>query len=270
MRIESGTSAGSPYALVRSAGSSWKRRSRSTETPPRRGARRRSRGAAERSRAVVVDDERERRVAHPGGHVGQPRVNGRRRLGARVVTPPTVTMSSMRAPSRRRSKTKVDLRGNGGTGSRTPDRAGRGGQTWNARKSAARSWSAIRPRARGSTRSPVRSSSASCPPGFEKPRKRQTKAPKTLIRDSGIFHALMDSLIDAPPGSSETGRLVGGFRSEQVLARFPTRDAYFWRTQGWRRTRSVCAGRNGRRIGFEFSLAMLPAHQVHAHRASRP
>lgn len=96
------------------------------------------------------------------------------------------------------------------------------------------------------------------PPWFENLGKRQIKAPKIYIRDSGIFHSLMGltdrrSLLAHP----KLGSSWEGFALEQVLARFPTRDAYFWRTQAGAEL-DLLLLRNGRRIGFEFKFSDAP------------
>ncbi|MDI1250257.1 MAG: ATP-binding protein [Lacunisphaera sp.] len=96
-------------------------------------------------------------------------------------------------------------------------------------------------------------------PWFENVGKRQTKAPKIYIRDSGLFHTLMGladrrALLSHP----KLGASWEGFAVEEVLARFPTRDAYFWATHAGAEL-DLLLLRNGRRIGFEFKFTDSPA-----------
>jgi uncharacterized protein len=96
-------------------------------------------------------------------------------------------------------------------------------------------------------------------PWFENVGKRQTKAPKIYIRDSGLFHALMDlggekALLAHP----KLGASWEGFAIEEVTARFPTRDTYFWGTQAGAEL-DLLLMRGGRRIGFEFKFTDKPA-----------
>lgn len=96
-------------------------------------------------------------------------------------------------------------------------------------------------------------------PWFENLGKRQTKAPKIYIRDSGLFHTLMGiadrrALLSHP----KLGASWEGFAVEQVLSRFPTRDAYFWGTHAGAEL-DLLLLRAGRRIGFEFKFTDTPA-----------
>ena len=96
------------------------------------------------------------------------------------------------------------------------------------------------------------------PPWFENVGKRQTKAPKLYVRDSGLFHALMGlpdrrALLAHP----KLGASWEGFAVEQVLARFPTRDAYFWGTHAGAEL-DLLLLRGGQRIGFEFKFSDVP------------
>lgn len=96
-------------------------------------------------------------------------------------------------------------------------------------------------------------------PWFENVGKRQTKAPKIYIRDSGLFHTLMGlpdrrTLLAHP----KLGASWEGFALEQVIGRFPTRDAYFWQTHAGAEL-DLLLLRKGRRIGFEFKFTDTPA-----------
>ncbi len=97
------------------------------------------------------------------------------------------------------------------------------------------------------------------PPWFENLGKRQTKAPKIYVRDSGLFHSLMGlpdrrALLAHP----KLGASWEGFAVEQVLARFPTRDAYFWATHAGAEL-DLLLFRGGKRIGFEFKFSDAPS-----------
>jgi hypothetical protein len=97
------------------------------------------------------------------------------------------------------------------------------------------------------------------PPWFENLGKRQTKAPKIYLRDSGLFHSLM-GLADrhAILAHPKLGASWEGFALEQVLARFPTRDAYFWGTHAGAEL-DLLLLRGGKRLGFEFKFTDAPS-----------
>ena len=96
------------------------------------------------------------------------------------------------------------------------------------------------------------------PPWFENIGKRQVKAPKIYIRDSGILHALLylRTLPDVQ-GHPKLGASWEGFALEQLLTIMETRDAYFWATHsGAELDLLVTIG--GKRHGFEFKFADAP------------
>ena len=96
------------------------------------------------------------------------------------------------------------------------------------------------------------------PPWFENTRKRQVKAPKIHIRDSGILHALLQlttlSDVQAHP---KLGASWEGFALEQVVGALQTRDAYFWATHGGAEL-DLFVLIAGKRYGFEFKYADAP------------
>ena len=96
------------------------------------------------------------------------------------------------------------------------------------------------------------------PPWFENIRKRQVKAPKIHIRDSGILHALLQlttlSDVQAHP---KLGASWEGFALEQVVGALQTRDAYFWATHGGAEL-DLFVLIAGKRYGFEFKYADAP------------
>ena len=96
------------------------------------------------------------------------------------------------------------------------------------------------------------------PPWFENIRKRQVKAPKVYIRDSGILHALlqMRSLSDVQ-SHPKLGASWEGFALEQVIGALESRDLYFWATQAGAEL-DLLARIRGRPYGFEFKYADAP------------
>jgi hypothetical protein len=96
------------------------------------------------------------------------------------------------------------------------------------------------------------------PPWFENIRKRQVKAPKIYIRDTGILHALLQlrSLEDLQ-SHPKLGASWEGFALEQVIGMLETRDAYFWATHAGAELDLLVTLR-GKRYGFEFKYADAP------------
>jgi predicted AAA+ superfamily ATPase len=95
-------------------------------------------------------------------------------------------------------------------------------------------------------------------PWFENIGKRLVKSPKLYVRDSGLFHSLLgignyESLLWNP----KIGASWEGFALEQILARLPKMDAWFWGTQGGAEL-DLLIQPNGKRIGFEFKVADAP------------
>jgi predicted AAA+ superfamily ATPase len=132
------------------------------------------------------------------------------------------------------------------------------GQTWNASQFA-RSLGASEPTARRyldilSGAYVVRQ----LPPWFENLRKRQVKAPKVYLRDSGLLHALLGIANESSLLShAKAGASWEGFAIEQILATFPTRDAYCWATHGGAEI-DLLLVLGGRRYGIECKLADAP------------
>ena len=95
-------------------------------------------------------------------------------------------------------------------------------------------------------------------PWHENLRKRQVKAPKMYVRDTGLLHALLsletERDLSAHP---KRGASWAGFCMEQVLAVLGVSEAYYWSTySGPEIDLLVFSG--GRRIGFEFKCADAP------------
>jgi predicted AAA+ superfamily ATPase len=105
------------------------------------------------------------------------------------------------------------------------------------------------------------------PPWFENVGKRQVKAPKVYIRDSGLLHVLLklDSLaaLEAHP---KLGASWEGFALEQILRLAGDRDAYFWSAHSEPEL-DLLLFRGQRRIGFEFKYGDAPAPTKSMHTA---
>ena len=77
-------------------------------------------------------------------------------------------------------------------------------------------------------------------PWFENISKRQFKAPKVYIRDSGLLHALLSlGSHEELQGHPKRGASWEGFGIEQVLGFLGGHDAYYWGTHAWGGTRSA-------------------------------
>ena len=96
------------------------------------------------------------------------------------------------------------------------------------------------------------------PPWFENIRKRQVRAPKVYIRDSGILHALLQlrSLSDVQ-SHPKLGASWEGFALEQVIGALGSRDLYFWATQAGAEL-DLLARIRGKQYGLEFKYADAP------------
>jgi predicted AAA+ superfamily ATPase len=95
-------------------------------------------------------------------------------------------------------------------------------------------------------------------PWHENVAKRQVKAPKVYLRDSGLLHCLMRQAafadLEAHP---KLGASWEGFALEQVLSITGDRDAYFWATHAGAELDLMVHWR-GRRYGFEFKYGDAP------------
>jgi predicted AAA+ superfamily ATPase len=103
------------------------------------------------------------------------------------------------------------------------------------------------------------------PPWFENLKKRQVKAPKIYIRDSGLFHSLMHvaSLAELQ-GNPKIGASWEGFSLEHVISALRTRDAYFWATHAGAEL-DLMVTIKGKRYGFEFKYADAPGRKRSMH-----
>jgi predicted AAA+ superfamily ATPase len=88
-------------------------------------------------------------------------------------------------------------------------------------------------------------------PWHENLSKRQVKAPKVYIRDSGLLHALLDIHDrDALSKHPKIGASWEGFAVEEVLKAVDTREAYFWATHQGAEL-DLLLFKDGKRIGVE-------------------
>jgi predicted AAA+ superfamily ATPase len=95
-------------------------------------------------------------------------------------------------------------------------------------------------------------------PWFENISKRQYKAPKIYVRDSGLLHALFavgqrEELHTHP----KYGASWEGFALEQVLDAAGPGQAFFWGTHSGAEL-DLLLIRRGRKLGFEFKVSDAP------------
>ena len=96
------------------------------------------------------------------------------------------------------------------------------------------------------------------PPWFENLKKRQVKAPKIYIRDTGLLHSLLQiSTLTDLQGHPKIGASWEGFALEQIIGVLQTRDAYFWATHAGAELDCMITLK-GKRHGFEFKYADAP------------
>jgi predicted AAA+ superfamily ATPase len=103
------------------------------------------------------------------------------------------------------------------------------------------------------------------PPWFENLKKRQVKAPKIYIRDSGLLHSLIQvSTLAGLQGHPKIGASWEGFALEHVIRVLRTRDAYFWATHAGAEL-DLMVTIAGRRHGFEFKYTDAPGRKRSMH-----
>lgn len=96
-------------------------------------------------------------------------------------------------------------------------------------------------------------------PWFENLGKRQVKAPKVYVRDTGLLHALLGLPSFASlEGHPKLGASWEGFALEQVLRLTGDREAYFWATHAGAEL-DLLVNWRGKRWGFEFKYSDAPA-----------
>jgi predicted AAA+ superfamily ATPase len=103
------------------------------------------------------------------------------------------------------------------------------------------------------------------PPWFENIKKRQVKAPKIYVRDSGLLHSLLQiaKLADLQ-GHPKIGASWEGFALEHVVRTLRISDAYFWATHAGAEL-DLMVTRAGKRYGFEFKYADAPGRKRSMH-----
>ena len=95
-------------------------------------------------------------------------------------------------------------------------------------------------------------------PWHENLAKRQVKAPKIYLRDSGLLHCLMRQPTFADlEANPKLGASWEGFALEQVLSITGDRDAYFWATHAGAELDLMVIW-HGRKYGFEFKYGDAP------------
>ena len=103
------------------------------------------------------------------------------------------------------------------------------------------------------------------PPWFENLKKRQVKAPKIYIRDTGLFHSLLQiSTLADLQGHPKIGASWEGFALEHVINALHTRDAYFWATHAGAEL-DLMVTIAGKRQGFEFKYTDAPRRKRSMH-----
>ena len=98
-------------------------------------------------------------------------------------------------------------------------------------------------------------------PWHENISKRQMKAPKVYIADSGILHALLNlQSLDDIEGHPKVGASWEGFIVEQILRQFQARpeESYFWATHAGAEI-DLFVVRGKKRIGVEVKRTVSPA-----------
>ncbi len=103
------------------------------------------------------------------------------------------------------------------------------------------------------------------PPWFENLKKRQVKAPKVYICDSGLLHSLLQvSTLAGLQGHPKIGASWEGFAIEHIIHAFRTRDAYFWATHAGAEL-DLMVMIAGKRHGFELKYTDAPARKRSMH-----
>lgn len=96
------------------------------------------------------------------------------------------------------------------------------------------------------------------PPWYENLGKRQVKAPKVYVRDSGLLHALLgirdERELELHP---KVGASWEGYAVEEVLKSFRPEQAYFWATHSGAEL-DLLLFKNGQRIGVECKRSDAP------------
>ncbi|MBI2358189.1 MAG: ATP-binding protein [Deltaproteobacteria bacterium] len=98
------------------------------------------------------------------------------------------------------------------------------------------------------------------PPWHENISKRQVKAPKVFVTDSGLLHSLLNvRFLEDLEKHPKLGASWEGFVLEQIIRRLGTRtgEHFFWATHGGAEL-DLLMVRGGQRIGFEIKRTSSP------------
>ncbi|MEK7270222.1 MAG: ATP-binding protein [Planctomycetota bacterium] len=105
------------------------------------------------------------------------------------------------------------------------------------------------------------------PPWFQNISKRQVKAPKIYVRDSGILHALLSiETKEALMGHGKCGASFEGFVVEQAISSLKPADAYFWAAHTGAEL-DLLLFLKGKRVGIEVKLTDAPGTTKSMHAA---
>jgi uncharacterized protein len=103
------------------------------------------------------------------------------------------------------------------------------------------------------------------PPWFENLKKRQVKAPKIYVRDTGLLLGLLQIPgLEELQGHPKIGAAWEGFALEHVIRVTGTRDAYFWATHAGAEL-DLLLTVYGKPYGFEFKYADAPGRTRSMH-----
>ncbi len=94
-------------------------------------------------------------------------------------------------------------------------------------------------------------------PWHENLKKRQIKAPKVFIRDSGLLHNLLTLQENAVLSHPKLGASWEGFVIEQIISCTGSQNYYFWSTHSGAEL-DLLLFMKGRRIGFEIKYTDAP------------
>ncbi|MCC5930746.1 MAG: ATP-binding protein [Cyclobacteriaceae bacterium] len=94
-------------------------------------------------------------------------------------------------------------------------------------------------------------------PWHENIKKRQVKASKVYIRDSGILHALLGLEGNLIYTHVKSGASWEGFIIEQLMSKIKSHDFYYWRTHTGTEI-DLMVLKAGKRLGFEIKLSETP------------
>jgi len=107
------------------------------------------------------------------------------------------------------------------------------------------------------------------PPWFENIGKRQVKAPKIYVRDSGVLHTLLGLATQEDlEGHPKIGASWEGFALDEVVTRLGARpeECFFWATHAGAELDLVVV-RGSTRLGFELKRTATPAMTRSLHSA---